>query len=100
MAAVRDATTGGHDHGESCLSPRGVLANAKVHKRALQPITEKHVIRAASTTQPVIALCREESEFHAKVRGTATSVGVKNIVRDYGKRLSSKGSSHSGTLCD
>ena len=44
----------------------------------------KHLIKAASTTQTVIALSSGESEFHAIARGVATVLGMKNIAKDYG----------------
>ena len=44
----------------------------------------KHVIKAASTTQTVIALSSGESEFYAIVRGVATALGLKSLAKDYG----------------
>ena len=43
----------------------------------------RRVIKAASTTQTVIALSSEESEFCAILRGTATLLGMKSMARDY-----------------
>ena len=47
----------------------------------------KHVIKAAPTTQTVIALSSGESQFYAAVRGTATALGMKFMVRDCGHEV-------------
>ena len=44
----------------------------------------KHVIKAASSTQTVIALSSGGSEFYAIVRGVATGLGLKSMAKDYG----------------
>ena len=41
-------------------------------------------MKAAATTQTVIALSSGESEFYAIVRGVATSLGLKSMALDYG----------------
>ena len=40
------------------------------------------MIKAGSTRQTVIALSSGESEFHAIVRATATSCGMKSMARE------------------
>ena len=45
----------------------------------------KHVIKAASTSQTMIALSGGESEIYAVVRATATALGMKSMARDYGR---------------
>ncbi len=43
----------------------------------------RRLITVVSTTQTVIALSSDESEFYAIVRGAATVLGFKNTVWDY-----------------
>ena len=45
----------------------------------------KNVIKAASTTQAVIALLSGALESYAIVRGTATAVGMKSMARESGQ---------------
>ena len=47
----------------------------------------KHVVKAASTTQTVIALSSGESEFFGIALGTATALGMKGMARDYGHEV-------------
>ena len=44
----------------------------------------RHLVKAASTTQTVIAMSSGESEFYAIVRGVATALGFKSMALDYG----------------
>ena len=42
------------------------------------------MVKAASTTQAVIAFSSRESDFYAFVRGTATASGMQSMARDCG----------------
>eukprot|EP00971_Amphidinium_carterae_P334301 6469493-Amphidinium_carterae.2 len=44
----------------------------------------EHLIKAASTTQTVVALSSGEAEFNAIVRGTAFVLVTKSLAKDYG----------------
>jgi hypothetical protein len=64
------------DHAGCVRTRRSTTGLAAVHGR--------HVIKAASTTQTVIALSSGESEFYAIVRGVATALGMKSMALDFG----------------
>eukprot|EP00971_Amphidinium_carterae_P077447 1530080-Amphidinium_carterae.1 len=50
----------------------------------------EHLIKAASTTQTVVALSSGEAEFNAIVRGTAFTLGAKSLAKDYGVEVAAR----------
>jgi hypothetical protein len=67
------------DHAGCIRTRRSTTGLAAFHGR--------HLIKAASTTQTVIALSIGESEFYANVRGVATALGMKSMAKDFGLEM-------------
>ena len=67
------------DHAGCSLTRRSTTGMAVMHG--------KHLLRASSSTQAVIALSSGESEFYAIVKGVATAIGMQNAAKDLGIKV-------------